>query len=107
MRRKSSFSPSDRGFAKLGDLLPQLLAKYGLQRRRDVDGINDAWKEAVGPPFDGVSRVVGFNRGTLEVAVPHSAFVQELSFRNTELLRAMQNALPEEQVKKIKFSVQT
>lgn len=104
--KKSRKPTSERGLAKLGDILPQLLTKYGLHRRRNVDGINDAWKTAVGPPFDVVSRVVGLSRGSLEVAVPHPAFEQELSFRLTELLRTLQTALPDEKIKKIKLTVQ-
>jgi len=91
------------GFARIGDLLPQLLARYGLHQRRNVEEIDAAWKTAIGKPFDAVCRVVGVNRGTLEIAVPHTAFVQELSFRKTELLQAMQTALPDEKIKRIKF----
>ena len=107
MKRKPLRSPPERGLAKLGDILPQLLAKYGVHRRRDVEGINDAWKVTVGPPFDAVSQVIGLSRGTLEISVPHPAFVQELSFRQMELVRAMQTALPNEKIKQIKFFVQT
>ena len=100
--RKSTVA-AEPGLARLGDLLPQLLARYGLHRRRNVAEIDAAWKAAVGKPFDTVCHVVGLNRGTLEVAVPHAAFVQELSFRKTELLQAMQTALPDEKIKKIKI----
>ena len=103
--KRPSLSPSDRGLAKLGNILPQLIVQHGLQRRRNAEDINDAWKKAVGPPFDAVTNVVGLNRGTLEVSVPHPAFVQELSFRQAELLRTMQAALPNEKVRKIKFQV--
>ena len=94
------------GLARLGDLLPHLLAKYGVHRRRNVEEINAAWKAAVGLPYDKVCRVIGLSRGTLEVTVPHPAFIQELSFRKTELLQSMQTALPDEKIKKIKFSDQ-
>ncbi len=103
--RKPTASAVPSGPVRLGDVLPQLIARYGIQRRRNVEQIDAAWKTAVGPPFDAVSRVVGLSRGTLEISVPHTAFVQELSFRQKELLRAMQTALPEETIKKIKFSV--
>ena len=95
---------STYGLAKLGDILPQLMAKYGLHRRRNVDAISDAWKTAVGTPYDAMTHVVGLSRGTLRVAVRHPAFVQELSFRQAELLQTIQTALPDEKIKKIKLT---
>ncbi len=107
-RSKRTTASLPAGLSKLGDLLPQLIAKYGLQNRRSVEEIDAAWKEAVGPPYNDpqISRVVGLRRGILEISVPHPAFVQELSFQQAELVRAMQAALPQEKIKKIKFTVQ-
>lgn len=103
--RASSQSGQTAGVVRLGEVLPQLIARYGLQRRKDVEGLAEAWHEAVGEPYAARTRVVGLTRGTLEIAVPHGAFVQELSFRRAELLAAMQAATVGEQVKKIKFVV--
>ena len=45
-------------------------------------------------------RVIGLERETLEVAVPYPTFVQELSFRQRELVRTIMTALTNEKVKK-------
>jgi len=107
MKRKTAFSvPSNVGIARLGDILPQLIAKYGLQQRKNIEKIAQVWRETVGEPFGSVTRVVGLKRGTLEIAVPHNAFVQELSFRQAELIAGVQADVAEEKIKKIKFVVQ-
>lgn len=105
-RKKKAFrsSPS-AGMSRLGDLLPQLVVKFGIQKKRDIEQLAEAWKKTVGEPYDAVSRVVGLNRGVLEISVPHNAFVQELSFRQAELLTAMRTAVPDEKINKIKFVV--
>lgn len=104
-KRVSSPSTHETGIVRLGDVLPQLIAKYGVQQRRDVEQIEEAWRSVIGEPYASVGRVVGLSRGTLEIALPHNAFVQELSFRQTELLVEIRAALPGEKIRKIKFVV--
>jgi predicted nucleic acid-binding Zn ribbon protein len=89
--------------SNLKDLVPQLVTRLGLHVRRDADKINEAWNEAVGEPYMAVTRVRRITRGTLEIAVKHNAFAQELSFRKNELLAAMQSSVPDEQITRIKF----
>lgn len=93
------------GTVRLADVLPQLIARYGIQRNRNIEALAVAWSEAVEPPFDAVTRVVGLSRGTLEIMVPHTAFVQELSFRQKELLEKIRASVTDEKIKKIKFVV--
>ncbi len=104
-RASSRTATPSTGIVRVGDVLPQLIAKYGLQQRRNLERIEEVWRAAVGEPYASVTRIIGLRRGTLEVAVPHSAFVQELSFRRQELLAAMQKTLADEKIKKIKFTV--
>jgi predicted nucleic acid-binding Zn ribbon protein len=106
MKKKTSFfSPSNVGVVRVADVLPQLIAKYGLQKQRNIEQITLIWRETVGEPYGSVTRVIGLKSGTIEIAVPHHAFVQELSFRQSELLTGLKTALPEEKIKRIKFAV--
>ncbi|MDR1140747.1 MAG: DUF721 domain-containing protein [Planctomycetaceae bacterium] len=106
MKRKTTFlSPSNTGVVRVADILPQLIAKYGLQKQRNTEQITQIWRKTVGKPYDSVTWAVGLKSGTLEIAVPHHAFIQELSFRQSELLTNLQIALPEEKIKRIKFVV--
>lgn len=108
-KTKASVSPEERGkLIRLGDILPQMMARYGLQRRGNIDRIVEAWASIIAETdanYANVTQVVGFQRGTLEISVPHSAFVQELSFLQADLLARMQAAVPGEKFKKIKFLV--
>ncbi|MDR2170890.1 MAG: DUF721 domain-containing protein [Planctomycetaceae bacterium] len=110
MKRKLSLSKtsvaSSCGVVHIADMIPQLMSRFGIQKHRNFDHIIQAWKLAVGEPFDSVTSVVGLKRGTLTIAVKHNAFVQELSFRQNELITAMQTAITDEKIKKIKWIVE-
>ncbi|MDR0871116.1 MAG: DUF721 domain-containing protein [Planctomycetaceae bacterium] len=89
--------------SRLGDVLPSLIVRYGLQNKRNTEHLTASWSEAVGEPFSNVSRVSALKRGVLEITVSHNAFIQELLFRQKELLAAMQESNPDEKIRKIKF----
>ena len=96
---------STAGLSKIGDLVPQLMVRFGLHRRRNVEQIEEAWRQAVGNPFDAVTQVTEFSRGTLSVSVPHNGFIQELSFRQSELLETLGSLIQGEKIKKIRYHV--
>jgi predicted nucleic acid-binding Zn ribbon protein len=85
--------------------MPQLIVRYGLHRRRNLEQIEEAWKQAVGEPFDAVTQVTGLHRGTLTVKVPHNGFMLELSFRQSELKDTLNTLLQDEKIRKIRFEV--
>jgi len=103
--RRNKLSPEKGGIAKIGDLLPQLIIKYGLHRRRNLEQIEEAWRQAIGEQFAAVTQIEKLYRGTLTIKVPHSAYVQELSFRHSELVETLAALLEEEKIKKIRFVV--
>ena len=96
---------STGGMQKIGDVLPQLIVKYGLHRRRNLEEIEEAWRQAVGEQFAAVTQVAKLYRGTLTIQVPHNAYVQELSFRQSELVDTLAALLENEKIKKIRFVV--
>ena len=93
------------GVAKIGDVLPQLIVRYGLHRRRNLEQVEDAWRQAVGEQIAAVTQVVKLHRGTLTIKVPHNMYMQELSFRHTELIDTLTVLLKNEKIKKIRFEV--
>jgi len=93
------------GVSKIGDLLPHLMVRYGLHRRRHLEPIEEAWRQAIGEQFAAVTQIEKLHRGTLTIKVPHNVYVQELSFRHSELVDALAVLLEEEQIKKIRFVV--
>jgi len=93
------------GVSKIGDLVPQLLVRYGLHHRRNLEQVEEAWRQAVGEQFAEVTYVKKLFRGTLTIKVPHNAFIQELSFRHSELIDTLRELVKEETIKKIRFEV--
>ncbi|MDR2761321.1 MAG: DUF721 domain-containing protein [Planctomycetaceae bacterium] len=109
MKRKftSPEMPPRTGVVHIADMIPQLISRFGIQKRRNFEHIIRAWNSAVGEPFDSLTSVVELKRGTLTIAVKHNAFVQELSFRQDELLKSLQTNITDEKIKKIKWIVKT
>jgi len=104
-RNKNKHSTNSRGIAKIGDLLPQLIVRHGLHRRRNLEQIEEAWRQAVGEQFAAVTQIEKLYRGTLTIKVPHNAYVQELSFRQSELVDTLATLIENEKIKKIRFVV--
>ena len=102
---KKSRRSASSGVSQIGDLVPQLMVRYGLHRRRNLEQIEEAWRQAVGEQFAAVTQVSKFARGTLTIKVPHNAFIQELSFRHSELIDALASLVKDEKIKKIRFEV--
>jgi hypothetical protein len=94
-----------KGAAKIGDLLPQLMVRYGLHRRPNLERIEEAWRQTIGEHYAAITHISQLHRGTLTIKVPHNAFVQELSFRQTEFVETLAVLLKEEKIKKIRFVV--
>jgi predicted nucleic acid-binding Zn ribbon protein len=93
------------GVSKIGDVLPQLIVRYGLHRRRNLEQIEEAWRQAVGEQYAAITQIAKLHRGTLTIKVPHNAFMQELSFRQTELVETLATLLEGENIKRIRFEV--
>ena len=105
--------------AKIGDLLPQLIVRYGLHRRRNLEPIEEAWRQAIsekyGEKHAAVMQMTKLHRGTLTIKVPHNAYMHELSFGLDELVKRINALLADggladavqtnERIKRIRFEV--
>ena len=96
---------SGGGITKIGDVLPQLIVRFGLHRRRNLEQIEEAWRQAVGDQFAALTQAVKLHRGTLTIKVPHNAYIQELSFRQAELVETLAVLLADQRIRKIRFEV--
>ena len=105
MTRRNRLSTDRGSVTKIGDLLPQLIVRYGLHHRKNLEQIEKAWRQAVGEQFAAVTQVEKLYRGTLTIKVPHNTYVQELSFRQSELVDALAILLEDEKISKIRFVV--
>ena len=94
-----------RGPKPIRDILAELMAKRGYARVQSSEAMSTAWSEAVGQLAAKYSRAGSIRRGTLEVIVANSTFMQELTFQKPSLLKALAKLLPDEKIKDIRFRV--
>lgn len=94
---------------RIGNIVAQLVQRKGYAQIRAAGEREEAWqtalKEQGGDQWTGTTRVVSLRRGVFEVQVVNSLMIQELTFRKETLLERLQDALPEDGVKRIKFTV--
>jgi predicted nucleic acid-binding Zn ribbon protein len=94
----------DRKFAKIGELLPQILNKLGLDQRFKEQQVLDFWPAVVGEELAARTRATRVENGVLYVHVDHGAWMQELHFIEKELLRKLRARSPGVKLKSIRFS---
>lgn len=94
--------PKNSAPTSIGDILSGLVSQFGIGRKREENELEDAWKEAVGELAEYTS-VGAIRRGVLEIRVTDAIFAQELLFRKTELLRALQERFPDEKLTDLRF----
>lgn len=94
---------------RIGNVVAQLVQRKGYAQIRAVGEREEAWRTALaeqsGDQWTNSTRVVGLRRSVFEVQVANSLLMQELTFRKEAILKRLQDALPEESIKRIKFSV--
>lgn len=94
----------------IGNVVAQLVQRKGYAQIRAAGDREDAWRKALseqGPAeqWQDSTRVSGLRRGVFEVQVANSLLMQELTFHKEEILEKLQDALPEDRIKQIKFTV--
>ena len=101
----SSKTPNrHRGPQKLGDVLPQLMARRGYARLLSHDEFQEAWQEASGALSE-QSRPGNLRRGVLEIMVNSSVVMQELAFQKRKLLQQLSERLPHQKIRDLRFTV--
>ena len=102
----SGARPRSRSPVRIGDAIGQYLHRLGLDRRLGRRSVAEAWAEILGPVLSGQTRLRGVQRGVLTVEVPSPVVRHDLeNFRGAELLRRLQDVVPGEGIKKIRFTV--
>ena len=88
----------------LSNALSELISVKGLARVRGNARLREAWQEAAGPKIGSQTRVMGLQRGVLQIAVGNAALLSELaSFHKASLLDALQNNYADLNVRDLKF----
>ena len=92
-----------KGPETIGNILSELMARRGFARIQSTEALETAWRRAAGPLAAQYSRIGGMRRGVLEIIVANSTLVQELGFQKQDLLAALQQLLPDEGIKCLRF----
>lgn len=88
----------------LSRALSELMAVKGLSRVRGGRELAAAWSDVAGPKIARQTRVVGINRGVLNVEVTNAALRSELtSFYKASLLEALQTRYGDLRIRDLKF----
>ena len=102
LRERQIFRPFPK---RLSSLLSDLLALKGYTQSESARQRSDVWKALVGEQLAADSAPSEVRRGTLTVIVANSIVTTELSLRAAELLSGIQNALPQQDIRKLRFRV--
>jgi predicted nucleic acid-binding Zn ribbon protein len=87
----------------IGDLLPELLGRYGLAERLAGWRAVQEWAEIVGERVAKHTRAISFEDGVILVEVEGSAWLHELGFLKPQLLRQLNRHLGARSVRGLKF----
>lgn len=90
---------------RTSDIIGQMMARQGYAQNRSNDELNEAWEVAVGPTKVKHTKAGRISRGILEVHVASSAAMNRLSFEKQKLLSTMQQQLPQNKIKDIRFKL--
>jgi predicted nucleic acid-binding Zn ribbon protein len=89
----------------IADILAQLMARRGYAREQSSASYTEAWKRAVGEPMNKFTQAGSLKRGALEITVANSVLMQELGFRKSELLATLEQLLPDQKIRDLRFRV--
>ena len=81
------------------------MARKGFARALGEEAYRSAWQEAVGESAAQYTRTGKLRRGTLEITVANSMLIQEFTFQKGTLLKSLQQKLPDENIRGLRFKV--
>ncbi|HEY6563927.1 MAG TPA: DciA family protein [Pirellulaceae bacterium] len=94
-----------QGPTSLRDVIVDLLAERGYAQTGSTEERARTWRELVDPRIREATFPGRLHRGVLEILVRDSIVVQELSFRQTQLLQQLQHRLPDHAISALRFRV--
>lgn len=87
------------------DLINYLLARKGYIQTQSKTDLSEGWRVAAGQKWQSKTMVGNLRQGVLEVVVESSAAHQQLEFNKKQLLTSIQNQLPQNNIRSIRFRV--
>ena len=108
--RGFDFAPLEKAHARtakpLGDVMPNVLANLGLDRRRMETEILKVWNHSLDPSIVAHAPPTGLHKGTLFVAVDSSVWLSEIvRYRRKEILDRLRHSFGRDLILRISFRV--
>ena len=94
-----------RGPVPIGNVVAEIMARRGLGRDRVAADKKEIWQQVVGESIAELTKCGEMRGGRLEVVVANSTLIQELTFRKTEIMEALNEKVSGWKVKEIRFRV--
>src|SRR5580765_962055 len=90
----------------MAELMPRVLNKLGMDRRRAEAEIVRVWNHLIDPAITAHAQPTGIHKGTLFVTVDNSAWLDEIvRYRRREILERLQHSFGRDLVARISFRV--
>jgi predicted nucleic acid-binding Zn ribbon protein len=98
--------PDGRRPEPVGEAVRRFLREHGLARRVEQVSALDAWPRAVGPAVAAATRALSVAAdGTLLVGVRSSAWMNELTLMERELIAALNREIPSAGIARIRWQL--
>ncbi|MEM8736720.1 MAG: DUF721 domain-containing protein [Planctomycetota bacterium] len=94
--------PSRLNPKPIGSVVKRLLAQRGYGETRSNQRLAEEWARAAGSDLAKLTKPANIVRGNLVVYAQNSAAMQELAFSQPQILKALQQGLPEMNIKGIR-----
>lgn len=90
----------------VGDILPGVFKRLGLEEKVEEGKLLGVWPEIVGETVSKRSRLRGITRGILVVQVENNVWMQEIRFHQTEILKKIKERFPKLTIKGIRLELE-
>lgn len=91
--------------ADVEQLLTEIVTDAGFQEGVTLDQLQSAWAEIVGKNIANNSEPIEISKGVLKVRVSQPVIRFELQQRQTQLIKKIQEALPQAKIKRINVMI--
>jgi len=95
-----------KGPGSIGDIIPTVLRKLGLDDRMDEARLVREWDGVVGGVLAGRSNPVSARDGVLLVEVRDSAWMQEFRFHQNSIIRKINERFPGLGIRTVRFRME-
>jgi len=99
MRKKS------KNWISAADAIKSAIKRLGLSKKMNRFEVWNQWEKIAGPAIASHARPLRWQGTTLVIGVEHSSWMQELSYLKPTILEKMREAIPNIDIKDIRFEI--